>query len=200
MRPRHKLSTLPFSACLVVLTIAGSAAATTLDFEGFADSTIVTTQYLGLTFSNTIILTAGISLDEIDFPPHSGANVASDNNGPITIDFATPITTFSGYFTYTEPLTLNAFDVTSTEVASATSLFSENFVSSGNPANELITVAFAGGFSSVTITGDPSGGSFTMDDLTYAAGTSTVPEGPFTLLLFAMTAILVCLHALKYDY
>jgi hypothetical protein len=55
---------------------AASAGSITLDFEGFPDSTILSTQYSGLTFTNAIILTAGISLNEFEFPPHSGVNVA----------------------------------------------------------------------------------------------------------------------------
>lgn len=189
MGTRRGLSTFSLAGSLLALIGLSSlgANATTIDFEGFPDSTILTTQYPGLTFTNTIILTAGISLDEIDFPPHSGTNVASDNTGPITIDFAAPITSFSGYFTYAEPLTLDALDAGSTEVASAISLYSENLVSSGNPPNELISVAFAGGFSSVTITGDPAGDSFTMDDITYGA----VPEPDSILALLLGCAALV---------
>jgi hypothetical protein len=164
---------------LVGLCISGAARATTIDFEGLPDSTILTTQYPGLTFSNTIILTSGISLNEFEFPPHSGTNVASDNNGPITIDFSAPITSFSGYFTYVEPLTLDGFDASDTEVATAASAFSSNDALFGDPGsspNEFIDLSFAGGMSSVTITGDPLGGSFTMDDITYTSGTSAVPE------------------------
>src|SRR5580704_9354121 len=123
------------AAAMVGLSVAGVARATTIDFEGFPDSTILTTQYPGLTFSNTIILTSGISLNEFEFPPYSGVNVASDNNGPITIDFNEPITNFSGYFTYVEPLTLAGFDATDTEVVSAESLFSSNDALFGDPGS-----------------------------------------------------------------
>jgi hypothetical protein len=56
-----------------------------LTFEGYADSTILTNQYTGAIFSNAIILTAGITLNELEFPPHSPSNVASDNGGPMSI-------------------------------------------------------------------------------------------------------------------
>jgi hypothetical protein len=52
---------------LIALTLALGlllAASVVITFEGFADSTILTNQYPGLIFSNTIILTAGISLNE----------------------------------------------------------------------------------------------------------------------------------------
>jgi Subtilase family len=165
---------------LLMAALAGGAQAdTTLNFEGFPDSTILTTQYSGLTFTNAIILTSGISLDEFEFPPHSGVNVVSDNNGPMTIDFSSPITTFSGYFTYLEPLSLDAFNASSSLIASASSEFSNNEALSGDlgsSPSEFIKLGFAAGISSITITGDPLGSSFTMDDITYTSGTSTIPE------------------------
>jgi hypothetical protein len=198
-----RLSTLRFVITAVGLTVAAGIGAqadtTTLNFEGFPDSTILTTQFPGLTFTNAIILTSGISLNEFDFPPESGVNVVSDNNGPITIDFSTPTTSFSGYFTYLEPLTLDAFNGSDTEVATAASQFSNNLAcvagppcpgDPGSSPNEFIELSFAGGISSVTIMGDPSGGSFTMDDMTY---TSAVPEpDSFPLAIAASAALLIC--------
>src|ERR1700674_3903171 len=81
-----------------------------INFEGLSDSTILTNQYPGLSFSNAIILTAGISLNEFEFPPFSGSNVASDNGGPMRIDFTQPVADVGGFFTYAESLTLRAFD------------------------------------------------------------------------------------------
>jgi hypothetical protein len=138
-------------------------------------------------FSNAIILTAGISLNEFEFPPYSGVNVVSDNNGPMAIQFASPILSFSGYFTYAEPLTLAAFDSLSDQVATATSGYSNNMALSGDAGsspNEFLQVAFANGISSVTITGDPAGGSFALDDATYTTPGTTVPD-PRTFSLLA---------------
>ena len=190
------LSTAWRRGIVVSLMLAGGLGlhADTLDFEGFTDSTILTTQYSGLVFTNTIILTAGISLNEFEFPPHSGENVASDNNGPITIDFASPITSFGAYFTYAEPLTLAGFDATDTEVASAASAYSSNdalFGDLGSSPNEFIQLSYASGILSVTITGDPAGGSFVMDDATYANKVSSVPEPSGFVLLLTVVAILI---------
>jgi len=164
-----------------------------LNFESFTDSDILTNQIAGVTFTNTVVLTAGISLNEIDFPPHSGVNVVFDNNGPITIAFANPITQFAAYFTYVEPLTLAAFNASNTKIGSALSLFSINTATGGAPGsspNELIQFNSATGISKVTIAGDPAGGSFVMDDVTLTTPASTVPE-PTTacLMLAALTFI-----------
>ena len=160
------------------------------DFEGFADSTILTSQYPGLTFSNTIVLTAGISLNEFEFPPFSGTNVASDNGGPISISFDSPVLSFGGYFTYLTQLSLTAFDSGNNQVHQVFSLFNNNLAClagppcSGDPGsspNEFLQVAFAAGISSVSIAGDPAGGSFAMD--------APVPE-PSNLALVSIGFIL----------
>ena len=86
--------------CIVLVSLIGVArAATTIDFENLPGGTVVTNQYAGVSFTNTLVLTAGTTLNAMEFPPHSGSNVVSDNGGPITITFATPITAFSAFFT-----------------------------------------------------------------------------------------------------
>jgi hypothetical protein len=58
-------------------------------------------------------------------------------------------------------------------------------------------VSFAGGISSVTITGDLAGGSFVVDDVTYVTPASGVPEpGSGALLCGALLAVV----AVKYLY
>ncbi len=104
---------------------------------------------------------------------------------------------FSGYFTYYEPLTLAAFDASNNLVAMATSAYSINVecdpgpICLGDPGsspNELLSAAFPGGISSVGITGDPLGSSFVMDDITY---TTPVPEPiSFSLFLTAIVGLL----------
>ena len=190
MRP---LIFVPFLLAVALLPASLLAGITTIDFEGFPDGTNLTTQYPGLTFTNATVIGAGISLNEFEFPPYSGTNVAFDDGGPISIAFASPILSFGGYFTYAEPLTLAAFDSTSAQVAAVASLFSNNEAISGDAGsspNELLHVSFASGISSVTITGDPEGGSFVMDDATYPTPGPTVPEpGSILLLLTGMAAL-----------
>jgi len=152
---------------------------TTIDFESLSDGDILTNQIPGLTFTNTIVFTAGFSLNEIDFPPHSGVNVVSDNGGPISIAFDTPVLGFAAYFTYVEPLSLAAFNASNAQIAGASSLFSNNTATGGDPGsspNELLQVSSLAGISSVSIAGDPAGGSFVMDDVTLTTAPSSVPE------------------------
>jgi hypothetical protein len=158
------------------------ASAVTVDFEGFANGTALTNQIPGLTFTNALVLTAGVSLNETEFPPHSGVNAVVDNFGPITIQFASPESNVTGFFTYNTQLTLQAFDASNAVVATTLSTFAQNFVSSGNPPNNFLSLSGLN-ITKITITGDPAGGSFVLDDLSFTAATAT--PLPAALPLFA---------------
>jgi hypothetical protein len=156
----------------VLLAAASSSAAfaqnAPFTFEGYADSTVLTNQYTGAIFSNAIVLTAGVTLNEFEFPPHSPSNVASDNGGPISIVFSSGVNSFSGYFTYSVPLTVQAFDSSNHLLTSATSAFSNNEALSGvsRSPNELLQVSSATSIYKVVIAGSAQGVSFVMDDVT----------------------------------
>lgn len=105
-------------------------------------------------------------------------NVASDSGGPITIAFDTPVLSFAAYFTYLQPITLLAFNASNVQVGNAVSKYSNNTGTAGNVGshpNELLQLIFAGGINSVSITGDPAGGSFVMDDVTLSPEPGTLP-------------------------
>lgn len=169
---------------IYAVSLIGTAQALTIDFETLTDSESVTTQYAGVTFSNATVLTAGISLNELEFPPHSGTNVVFDDGGPMSLAFSSPMSDFDAYFTYAEPLTLSFYNSSNALEGTDTSAFSSNTALSGDPGsspNELLGFASAQGFSKVVIAGDPAGGSFVMDDVT-ATPVPAVPE-PGTLVL-----------------
>jgi hypothetical protein len=177
------------------LVVPGSALSTVVDFESFPDSTQLTTQIPGLTFSDATVITAGITLNEFEFPPHSGTNVAFDDGGPMSIVFSTPEASVGAFFTYGATLTFQAFNSSNTLLATVHSAFSNNEALSGDPGsspNEFLSAVFPG-ISSVTITGGPGGGSFTIDDLTLTP-TTPVPEPSTLLLLGLAVAFLVAWH------
>jgi hypothetical protein len=108
----------------------------------------------------------------------------------MSIVFATPVLTFAGYFTYLEPLTLVGFDSLDNQVASAKSAFSSNdslFGDPGSSPNEFLQISAAGGISSVTIIGDPLGGSFVLDDVTFQTADVPEPRSTFLFLSGAVT-------------
>lgn len=181
-------------SCVSVLLLMGacglgsSVEAVTLDFDSLSDLDAVTTQFSGLTFSNTAVLTAGISLNEFEFPPRSGANVVIDDSGAITIVFDAPQVSVGGFFTYLVPLVFTAFDAADLVVGAETSDFGSNLALSGDPGsspNEFLGVVFAGGIKRITIEGDPAGESFTLDDFTFTARITSVP-GPATVILMGL--------------
>ena len=163
----------------------------TIDFESLNDLESVNSQFAGLTFFGATNVTAGVSLNELDYPPRSGSNVVFDDGGPISISFAADVYSFAGYFTYAAPLTLTAFDADSNVLGSVSSLFASNFVSSGtlgSSPNELMQYQSLIGIASVTIAGDSLGGSFVLDDLTYDNVPATVPDPP-TLAVVLLGAL-----------
>jgi hypothetical protein len=184
-----------------------AANAVIISFEEFSDLAVLTNQIPGLTFETAVVLSGapGGSLDVLNFPPKSGANVifdayTTDENcmegcaGPIVIRFDTPQPSVGAYFTYlVNPgspgsnvrLTVTAYDVEGTAVDTALSAFLDNTLLSGEPGsspNEFLSVDFAGGIKSVRFEKDPEGTSFTLDDLTFPVPPAPVPE-PGTLLL-----------------
>lgn len=185
------------AALTAVLSCPSTAAAIpiTYDFEEFADSNAVTSLAapLGvtLTLSNAAALTAGISLNDFDFPPTSGTNVLFDSGGAISIGFSSAVSSLAGFFTYTAPVTITAF-LGGSAIGSVSSVFTQNFVSSGNAPNELLQLTGLGLFDEVLIAGDALGGSFTLDDLTVDVPepTARVPE-PGTLGLVTLGAALL---------
>jgi hypothetical protein len=196
MQGLRSFAFIPLVLLICLTPVVALAGVVTIDFEGLPDGAPVTSQYPDLVFSNATVLTSGISLNEFELPPRSGTNVVFDDGGPMTISFASPVISFGGYFTYYEPLTLQAFDAAQTQVDSVTSAFLINVACGDGPPclgdpgsspNEWITLAFTGGISNVIITGDPAGNSFVLDDVTY---TSPVPEPSSIVLLSTMLTAL----------
>ena len=178
------------AACVVLAPGRAIAAPITINFDGLSDLDAVTNQFSGLTFSNATVLTAGTSLNEFEFPPHSGANVIFDDGGALSIAFAAPIFSFTGFFTYASPLALSLFDTHNNLLGSVSAAHSSNGALSGEAGsapNELLQFISNVAIGSVTITGDPAGGSFVLDDLTYDTQAAPVPE-PGTLVLVATGA------------
>ncbi len=192
-------------AILYLLSTPGISLGDQIDFETVVDSEIVTTQFLssGVQFSNTIALAAGISLNELEFPPHSGDIVGTNEDGgmAVIIDFLTPVKAVGGFFTYDNnsflggsdmQITFSAFDENGSlvDTAFSTSPFFSNrdatmtafpddcdFITNCMP-NEFLEVS--GGASIVRVEINPNGALFTLDDLTF----TPVPE-PSTVWLMA---------------
>ena len=174
---------------LSILFASTLAQATVINFEDRLDGDTVTNQYAGVTFQNALALTAGLSLNEFEFPPLSGVNVVVDDGGAILLNFLTPVVSVGGYFTYSTPLNFLAFDTLGIQVAAITSAFSTNMGLSGDAGstpNEFLELVSVGGIASARISGDPAGGSFTLDDLTFSHAAVNPVSEPASLALVAL--------------
>ncbi|HLK48951.1 MAG TPA: hypothetical protein VKT49_12500 [Bryobacteraceae bacterium] len=178
--------------CLALMCGASAARAdVVLNFDSLPEFTAVTNQFAGLVFSDATVLSAGSGLNEIDFPPHSGTNVVFDDSGPMSISFLSPVDAFAGYFTYAESLTLEAFDASHNLLDVVHSAFSNNTGTAGDPQSspdEFLSVSSPSLIAQVVITGDPLGGSFTLDDATISAPASSVSEPAYSGLLWMVAA------------
>lgn len=98
-------------ACIGLLLAPCSAYATDINFEGISDSFLIEHMYAaqGVRFANAISLTAGFSLNEIDYPPHSGVMVVGDTGAPMEMSFFSPVSAWSAWFTWSAPLTIDVY-------------------------------------------------------------------------------------------
>ena len=186
-------------ALLIALAVALSFHATaititptTLNFDGLPDSSAVGNTYSasGVHFNNAIALTAGVSLNEISFPPHSGTGVITDNGSPILITFDSLASSISAYFAYNSLLTFTAFDGNGGLLGTQNSPF--NAFLGGN---QLISLGFSG-VSSLQISAQASG-TYILDDLSFQPGSATgVPDPGSTLPLLALASLVILSCAL----
>ncbi len=189
-----EMASLSRAAAFGVLLLGAQCAAAApvlYDFEAFNDSEALTNQISGLSFGQATVLAAGLSLNEIEFPPHSGSKVVFDDGGPLSISFAAPVFSVGGFFNYLTALNFSAYDSGDNLLGSLTSLFASNLGLSGDPgssSNEFLSFdSSAGLISKVVISGDALGASFTLDDLSVDAGL-TVPEPQSLALVLAACA------------
>lgn len=183
-----------FLSLVILVFLVGATAwadPITLNFDSLKDSVKVTTQFAGLTFSNATTLTAGVTLNEFEYPPKSGSNALVNDAGAMTITFTLPVTSIEGYFTYDSRLTLTAFDANGNQIGSLSSQFLSNLALSGaagSKPNELLSFSAAGGIARIVIS---TSGSFALDDFRYNTTTAAPVPEPATVSLLASGGLLL---------
>ncbi len=165
--------------CISSLLFSLPALAVTIDFETLPDLSPVNDFYsaLGVHFQNSISLTAGFSLNEIDYPPSSGVMAIGDDNAPIRITFDNPASNIFANFTYGSKLTFTVFDDHGSLIGSYTNPAFSNLGST-----EIISLGFSG-VGSLIIAGEVNN-SFIMDDFSF------VPIPPAVILFGSGLGIL----------
>src|SRR5436190_6878873 len=157
-----------------ILMMSGVARGNTtvISFEGVLDSTAVASLCAGqgLTFSSGLIVVSGAfggSLNEVDFPPMAPGQAVFLNEADVTtLNFLTPILSFSGHFTYGGPLTLNFYGAGNVLLTTVVSGFLTNIGTGGDPGSSPNELLAAGSLANaVRVDVLAPGADFTMDDL-----------------------------------
>lgn len=172
-----------FAAFVLCFQLTQTANAGFVDFENFSDGDLLTTEIPGLTFNDATVLMAGVSLNEIDFPPHSGGNVIASFGGVLTVNFDTPIHLVGGFISYADAagVNLSLYDINNILLADA--LFAIPVGPSNIVSNQFISLGASNIRSMVVSLNSPiPDNPFTFDDFTY------VPE-PATVLLISLGLI-----------
>lgn len=172
-----------FAALVLSFQLIQTANAGFVDFENFSDFDSLTTEIPGLIFNDATVLTAGISLNEFDFPPHSGNNVIASFSGVLTINFDTPINLVGGFVSYADAagVNLSLYDINNILLADA--FFASPVGPLNIVSNQFISLGVSNISSMVVSLNSPiPDNPFTIDDLTY------VPE-PATVLLISLGMI-----------
>jgi hypothetical protein len=153
-----------------------------VDFEGFADGDALTSEIPGLIFSDATVLTAGVSLNETDFPPHSGSNVIATFGGFLTVSFDSPVNLVSGFISYADAagVNLSLYDINNILLADA--LFASPLSQDGIVSNLFISLGSSNVRSMVlSLNSAIPDSPFTFDDFSYLS----IPE-PATILLISL--------------
>ena len=173
-----------------------SAFANTINFDGLADMQVVGSNFQGLTFSDTLALQAGISLNGLEFPPHSGDIAVTNTAGSLTIKFDDLITNFNAYFTYSNPLSIFAYDSNSMLIGSIQSTYNNNLALSGDTGshpNDLLSFSADEIKSILVSSSGATSFAFLMDDVSYTSAPppiSSVPLPNSFVLILSTFAIL----------
>ena len=190
-----RLARLRIFGLIAMLGWFAAAGAIPISFEDRADAESITNQYDGVQFVNATALMAGLSLNELSFPPQSGSVAVFDDGGPLALLFSDPVSSFSAFFTYTTALTITAFDDASNLLATVTSAFSNNTADggvAGSSPNELIALNLSSSaISRLMISGFINGGSFVMDDVSFAAAAQVPVTGTLQLMLLPLLAAMM---------
>ena len=158
------------------------AGAITIDFEAVPDSTEVGDFYAssGIHFADAVALTAGISLNEFDYPPHSGSVAVADDGSPIIVTFDQPVGNISAWFAHSEQLNFTAYSAGGGTIGTYVDPTISNLGS-----DELISLNFSGVSSLEISATDPS--TYIMDDLSFEQMGQSVPDTASTSFLLTLS-------------
>jgi PEP-CTERM motif len=176
-----QMTTRPLSgSALLALLLAGAfaprAEALFIDFEAQGNTEVLTNQFLsdGLVFGNAVVLEAGSTLNEFDFPPSSGVHAITGlSNGALVLNLVDPVAhpydSVSFHLTTYGDALVKIFDATNTLLSAVT-------VGSNTGSGSAFSYVSAAVLGRVEISDSSGTSAFlqTLDDLALS-GPSPVP-------------------------
>jgi hypothetical protein len=166
-------------ALALLLIGAAPSSAALIDFESLADLESVTNQFSsdGVVFANAVTLTAGVSLNEFDFPPSSGTKVISGlGPGPISAALTLGASQVNLQMTTSQISRVRFFD-------SLSAFLGEILVAPNLGSHTLVSFVSSTPIASLSIDDPVTGNAFllTVDDFELVP--SAVPEPSMAALL-----------------
>lgn len=165
---RLRIEKLMLLALLGAATLLyGQSAPPAIDFEIVPDGASPDTTYRGVTLTGGSVLTAGLSLNEADFPPRSGLRVWADSGGPILARFDQPVGTVAVSVTSIQRVVALLF--TPGRPTPDEMLILDAATDLNAPARTVSAQLSMGGrpIERVLFRGAAAGGSFVLDDLSF---------------------------------
>lgn len=189
LQTSEELQTASNVSCIASENDIQSESSKTLDFEDLDDQNTVGILYghLGLEFFGAVILSQGVSLNYLEYPPHSGLNVIYDDpdysdHGRITI-FLNPAITgnvlkVGGHVTGNRNVSMTAYDYDD-NILGSVETGGANYSSIGVP-NKLLEISTTTHISKVEFfNGGESGNTYTVDDFFFSSEqTCQIPGVP----------------------
>ena len=168
---RKFLVTLALAVTMLMAPLA-QAATTVLNFEGFANGTLLSTQYQSLAVTISGAAIADCTAPGAACTPFSGTNMAlADASGIMTFTFdpiATGyLSTVSAYVTGAPGVGLYAYD-------SAHNLLGQALIPVGTTTPNVLLTVMSPGATITSVQIHDGGSSFSIDDFTFVTGASCV--------------------------
>jgi hypothetical protein len=141
------------------------AYADVITFDNLPDSTIVTNQFPGVSFTGALVLTKGVGLNPV-FPPVSDPNVISASAlGTITATFTTPVSSVGAFVTGGTSITESIFR--GATMLGSVSTAGANFIGAGTGLSPNIFLTLSNDFGITSAVFTDSGPTFTLDNFTF---------------------------------
>lgn len=182
------------TSALLLYVFSFGASANLIDFDNLEDFAVATSGISGVDIEGLVALSAGLSLNEFQFPPRSGSIAATNESSEVIFVFGPRIFSFSAYFSYVEPFQLFAYGVNGENLGIFPSAKNSHFADGDSLVNfihEEIKIFAEEPISKIIISSD-STYSYVVDDVTFSHVTQVPELSTSMYFIFGLTLISGC--------